>query len=391
MFVPVGVLPSVGKHFSRPIFDMSVAGPLKETETSFQVYRDSESLPGFSTSPIAGPVRELVERVSMNKSDTFPGRKLEVLRDQTNAKNVQKVKAIVKPNPLKSTVIVVTTQSLNDYNKDNINDGYQEIVKDAVIHLRQLEKINRPSSTYMYRHRDFDVQTRALLVDWIVEIIEIFSFVPETLYLSVNYIDRVMSKKHVPRHRLQLLGLTAVFIAAKYEEVRPCLLTDILEFSEHTVTRDDVKTMEFIILESLQYGLNCATIHVFCTRYLDEFEFLHSQEQRGSDKVAPLATFLNELSLLHSGMLAFSPSMIALSSIVLALHTLHLPYWHPCFQEYTGYLRDQLVVCVEHLHWIHSRYCSWGYEQSMLRFSHKSRMFVSSLIPRSSPPSLAII
>ena len=62
---------------------------------------------------------------------------------------------------------------------------------------------------------------RAILIDWLVEVHMKFRLVPETLYLCVNIIDRYCSIQEVRRSQLQLVGVTALFLACKYEEIYP--------------------------------------------------------------------------------------------------------------------------------------------------------------------------
>lgn len=59
----------------------------------------------------------------------------------------------------------------------------------------------------------------AILIDWLVEVHLKFKLVPETLYLTVNLIDRYLERVEVMRDRLQLVGVTAMLIASKYEEI----------------------------------------------------------------------------------------------------------------------------------------------------------------------------
>ena len=65
---------------------------------------------------------------------------------------------------------------------------------------------------------------RAILVDWLVEVHMKFRLVPETLYLCVNIIDRYLEKEFVERTKLQLVGITALLIACKYEAFRGKML-----------------------------------------------------------------------------------------------------------------------------------------------------------------------
>jgi hypothetical protein len=43
----------------------------------------------------------------------------------------------------------------------------------------------------------------------------------ETLFLTVNILDRFLAVQKVARQRLQLVGVTSLMIAAKYEEIYP--------------------------------------------------------------------------------------------------------------------------------------------------------------------------
>ena len=62
---------------------------------------------------------------------------------------------------------------------------------------------------------------RAILVDWIVEVHLKFRLTPETLYLAINIIDRYLEREQVERKRLQLVGVTALLVACKFEVSRP--------------------------------------------------------------------------------------------------------------------------------------------------------------------------
>lgn len=60
---------------------------------------------------------------------------------------------------------------------------------------------------------------RAILLDWLNEVCEVYKMYRETYYLAVDYIDRYLSrKKGLMKTHLQLLGVTALFIAAKVND-----------------------------------------------------------------------------------------------------------------------------------------------------------------------------
>jgi hypothetical protein len=69
------------------------------------------------------------------------------------------------------------------------------------------------------RQVDINEKMRAILVDWLSEVHLKFKLAPETMFLTVNLIDRFLEKKQVTRRNLQLVGVTAMLIASKYEEI----------------------------------------------------------------------------------------------------------------------------------------------------------------------------
>lgn len=60
---------------------------------------------------------------------------------------------------------------------------------------------------------DINAVMRAILVDWLVEVAEEYKLVSDTLYLTVNYIDRYLSAHKVTRKKLQLLGVSCMHVA----------------------------------------------------------------------------------------------------------------------------------------------------------------------------------
>ena len=72
---------------------------------------------------------------------------------------------------------------------------------------------------YMGSQPDINAKMRSILVDWLIEVHRKFELMPETLYLTLNIVDRFLSMKAVPRRDLQLVGISSMLIACKYEEI----------------------------------------------------------------------------------------------------------------------------------------------------------------------------
>ena len=78
---------------------------------------------------------------------------------------------------------------------------------------RPIGKFWMPNVDYMLKQTDINEKMRRILVDWLIKVHLKFKLLPETLYLTVNIIDRYLSKELVTRKVLQLIGVTAMHIA----------------------------------------------------------------------------------------------------------------------------------------------------------------------------------
>lgn len=85
---------------------------------------------------------------------------------------------------------------------------------------------------------------RSILVDWLVEVHLKFKLIPESLYLTVNLIDRFLEKSHIHRSKLQLVGVTGMLIACKYEEIYPPIVKDFVYITDNAYTKEEILEME---------------------------------------------------------------------------------------------------------------------------------------------------
>lgn len=67
---------------------------------------------------------------------------------------------------------------------------------------------------------------------------------PETLYVTISIIDRYLSKVAIKKSQLHLLGVSALLISTKYEEIYPPELKDLLSISENKFCKEEVLKME---------------------------------------------------------------------------------------------------------------------------------------------------
>ena len=85
---------------------------------------------------------------------------------------------------------------------------------------------------------------RAILVDWIIEVHLKFKLMPETLFITVSIIDRFLERVQIKRHNLQLVGVTAMLIASKYEEIYAPEVNDFVYITDNAYTKQQIFEME---------------------------------------------------------------------------------------------------------------------------------------------------
>lgn len=240
-----------------------------------------------------------------------------------------------------------TTPEIRDIDTDSGILFASEYASEIFQYLKQAELKNRPKPGYMKKQPDINHSMRAILVDWLVEVAEEYKLLPQTLYLTINYIDRFLSAMSVLRGKLQLVGTACMLVASKFEEIYPPEVTEFVYITDDTYTAKQVLKMESLILRTINFDVSVPTVLNFLERFVKATECSDSD----SPKVEALAKYLCELTLLDADpYLKYLPSTIAASSVVLALHTLGLPSWNATLCHYTGFQLLDLQACLHDLH-----------------------------------------
>uniref|UniRef100_K3Z5H6 Uncharacterized protein n=1 Tax=Setaria italica TaxID=4555 RepID=K3Z5H6_SETIT len=238
-------------------------------------------------------------------------------------------------------------------NKKDDSQLYPSFASDIYMLLRESESKKRPSTDFMETiQKDISASMRAILIDWLVEVAEEYRLVPDTLYLTVNYIDRYLSCNKISRQRLQLLGVACMLIAAKREEICAPQAEEFCYITDNTYIRDEVLEMEASVLNCLKFETSAPTAKCFLRR------FLHAARACDEDPayIEVLANYITELSLLEYNLLCYPPSQIAASAIFLAKYILYPTKqpWNPTLARYTRYKPSELCECVKAMHRVFS-------------------------------------
>ncbi|XP_010266169.1 PREDICTED: G2/mitotic-specific cyclin-2-like [Nelumbo nucifera] len=213
-----------------------------------------------------------------------------------------------------------------------------EYIEDIYSYYRKTENCSCVSPNYMMQQFDINQKMRAILIDWLIEVHYKFELVDETLFLTVNLIDRFLARETVVRKKLQLVGVTAMLLACKYEEVSVPVVDDLILISDKAYTRKEILEMEKLMVNTLQFNMSVPTPCVFMRRFL--------KVAQSDKKLELLSFFLIELCLVEYETLKFRPSHLAAAAIYTAQCTLSgYKQWSKTSEWHTSYSEDQLLEC----------------------------------------------
>ena len=92
--------------------------------------------------------------------------------------------------------------------------------------------------------KGFTENLRAEVINWLFRIHLKFRLWPETLYITVNLMDRYLSLYDMPAEKVYLLAIASLLIATKYEEIYPPTVKDFLKVTQNKFTRDELMDLE---------------------------------------------------------------------------------------------------------------------------------------------------
>ena len=201
---------------------------------------------------------------------------------------------------------------------------------------------------------------------------------PETLFLTMNVIDRFLEVKAVTRKNLQLVrfisllslvanhhqwhcgllpqreclskhlllqvGVTAMLIASKYEEIWATEVRDFVYISDKAYTREQILNMEKLMLNALSFNLTVPTAFNFLSR------FLKAAGVNNNKEISTYATYLVELSLPEYAMLKYSHSMTAAAAVYVANKAFQKPQAYSyALRKHSGFDEISIRPCAQAL------------------------------------------
>lgn len=237
-----------------------------------------------------------------------------------------------------STVLSPHADRRNANQPAAVSEYAQEIAEMYLVREKSMPR----DPNYMSAQTEINEKMRTILVDWLVDVHLKFKLHQETFFLAIDLIDRYLAVARVQRSQLQLVGVTCMLLAAKYEEIWPPEVKDCIHISANTYQRDEILRMERNICAALQYKLTTPTPFPMLARLLEVADV--------DPTTRFLAMYFMEHAVLDYKHLQYLPSQLANASLLLANITLRkADPWNFTMQYYSRVPLEDFRECARNL------------------------------------------
>ncbi|XP_017309740.1 G1/S-specific cyclin-E2 [Ictalurus punctatus] len=187
--------------------------------------------------------------------------------------------------------------------------------EDVWVKMLSKEIKYKHSNTCLERHPRLQPKMRAVLLDWLMEVCEAYLLHRQTFYLAQDFFDRFMlTQDDMEKERLQLIGITALFIASKIEEIYPPKLTELAYVTDGACLEEEILQMELIMLKALNWDLYPETVVSWMKLYIQMasvYDFTNVLVPQFSQETYIQITQLLDLCILDISSLEFKYGVLA--------------------------------------------------------------------------------
>jgi Cyclin, N-terminal domain/Cyclin, C-terminal domain len=198
-----------------------------------------------------------------------------------------------------------------------------EYAQDMLEHLLQMDAKTLPDVDSIDIQSEIQWFMRPFLLDFLVEAHSAFQLLPETLFLTINLLDRYCSKRVVYKRHYQLVGCSALLIAAKYGDKKEKVPTikELKSMCCKLYDDDMFLQMEWHVLSTLDWVIGHPTV--------DSFVKMAVKDNIYDPETENLTLYILEIALYHRDFVSRPSSTLALAALALARHILRRPQPRP--------------------------------------------------------------
>jgi len=132
---------------------------------------------------------------------------------------------------------------------------------------------------------------RKIVTDWMLEVCQDQQCQPEVFFLAVNYLDRFLSLVNIKKNQFQLLASVCILLASKFSQVVPITSEQLVVYSDHSVSVEQLRMWELEVLNVLQWEISASTAHSFLDHFCNSEDMKNCNNviRRQAETIAALA------------------------------------------------------------------------------------------------------
>ena len=278
------------------------------------------------------PTKEIIEKKeikNIHKNVENKEKTIKIKEEKKNNKRGDNNNNNVDDDEVKIKYFDISNINNIQIPKEYINVIYYNLLKEEEKGIKPM-----PDYTYMSRQNEINEKMRSILVDWIIDVHFKFGFTDETLFMTVSIIDRYLSICQITRTNFQLLGITALMIACKHEEIDLPKIDDFIYITDNAYVKDEVIKMEEDVLSKLNFAfLYPSPIKFF------EYLSLHFKFEK---KHHMMGKYLMESFLLDVKNAKYKPSIISCACAYIVMKFFKMANYHDSYNK-KFYVLDETV------------------------------------------------
>ena len=284
------------------------------------------------------PTKEIIEKKeikNIHKNVENKEKTIKIKEEKKNNKRGDNNNNNVDDDEVKIKYFDISNINNIQIPKEYINVIYYNLLKEEEKGIKPM-----PDYTYMSRQNEINEKMRSILVDWIIDVHFKFGFTDETLFMTVSIIDRYLSICQITRTNFQLLGITALMIACKHEEIDLPKIDDFIYITDNAYVKDEVVKMEEDVLSKLNFAfLYPSPIKFF------EYLSLHFKFEK---KHHMMGKYLMESFLLDVKNAKYKPSIISCACAYIVMKFFKMANYHDSYNKKFYVLDETIEKYSEH-------------------------------------------
>ena len=190
----------------------------------------------------------IINKENKDNNETKEIAKINNNENKDNNTNTKEIKIIDKDEEIKVKYFDTSKVTNVQIPKDYLNIIYHNLLQEEEKRITPM-----PDYTYLTRQTEINEKMRSILVDWLIDVHFKFGFTDETLFMTISIIDRYLSISQISRTNFQLLGITALMIACKHEEIDLPKIDDFIYITDNAYVKSEVVKMEEDVLSKLKF------------------------------------------------------------------------------------------------------------------------------------------